>query len=117
MATTAGMLTDPTEARRYILSGDVMVTLRSVKTGTQFTYRVHRAKEGATETWFVTVLASGLRFLYLGVITEHARLLKFKTTHKSVFDTASPQAKAFDWTWTALEVRQEMPDGVEITTP
>lgn len=50
-----GRLMSPQDVERFVFAGNATFTIKSVRTGTRFTFRV-RSKEGETNFWFVSLL-------------------------------------------------------------
>ena len=129
----AGNLGTAERALNFILAGNATFTVRSLKTGTRYTYKVRRAESvdtnqrnlplpelarrnaaeaAARPTWFVTLLSGPDNendFVYLGIITDNV----FRLTRKSRMTSESVPVRAFGWVYAAL-VRREMPALTEI---
>jgi len=101
----------------FALAGNAKFTLRSVKTGTRYTYKVRRAeeKEGQTHPrWFVSLLTGSdndADFTYMGMIDEG---LTFRLTKSSKLAATSTPVAAFDWFFKRLAAKRVTPDGVEV---
>lgn len=94
---------------QFVLAGNSTFTLRSVKTGTRYTYRVK--KLDSAPLWFVGLLSgpdNESDFTYLGVVRDG----KFSLTGKSKMRSDSKPVVAFAWTWTKLQ-SQVLPETVE----
>lgn len=100
-----GRLSTPEAVIKYMFAGNATFTLRSVKTGTRFTYKVRRAEEVTDvvlnrtppPTWFVSVLTGDNNendFSYMGVFGANK---VFRFTAKSRVTAEAPSAKAFVW--------------------
>ena len=86
--------------KSFILAGNAVFTLRSVKTGTRYTYVV--SKDDEKPLWFVGCLTgpdNTSDYTYLGGI----RGGRFSLTAKSKMKIDSLPVKAFNWTWNHLE--------------
>ena len=110
-----GMITDPRTALSFILAGNAVVTLKSLKTGNHFTYKVEAApeKEGLPPAYFVKILAgpdNSHDYLYMGMMTK-AR--GFFLTAKSRCSSDSPSFYAIHDTMEEL-IRGAIPHMVEI---
>jgi hypothetical protein len=95
----------------FILAGKAYFTLRSVKTGNRFTYRV--AQTGQGDAWFVSLLNgpdNWSNYMYMGLIGRDRR---FRFTKGSKVGADASSAKAFAWTWARVAAGQSY-DGVEI---
>jgi Family of unknown function (DUF6011) len=110
----AGRLTTAADAKRYILAGRATITLRSVKSGQRFTYRINAAESG--DTFFVGLLTGPNNFedyKYLGRISREIFWLGRKVPRPGDIARDAPSAKAFDWSWRQL-VRGILPDALEV---
>src|SRR5581483_507845 len=76
----------------FILGGKSTFTLRSVKTGTRYTYRVSAAKE-KPGLFFAKVLAGTDSYVYIGVISKGV----FRLTAASKMAEAAVPVVAFKW--------------------
>ena len=98
----------------FITAGNATFTLRSVRTGARFTYRVRKAKEDPTgrysneNTFFVKAL-DGQEYRYLGMIKGG----QFTLTRASAKPADDLAVKAFAWTFQRLAVSAD-PKEVEI---
>lgn len=95
----------------FVTGGKAFFTLRSVKTGTRFTYKVTANEEGTS--YFVSLLNgpdNWTNYMYLGLIGKDR---SFRLTAKSNATADALSVKAFDWTWKRLSAGQSI-DGVEI---
>lgn len=84
----------PGARKPYALAGKATVTLRSMKTGTRFTYRIKKHK--TEELYFVGVLNgpdNTNNYQYLGTIFPEG----FSVTRKSQINFKAPSAVAFHW--------------------
>lgn len=107
-----GVLATAEEAKRFMLAGNATVTLKSLKTGTHFTFKISERKEG-DGTLFVGVLTgpdNETDYRYLGYIRRGV-LFVGRTMRKpnDVLPTA-PSAKAFRWTYEQLAKGKMPPD-------
>jgi len=87
-------------AQDFILGGNAYFTLRSLATGTRYTFRVKRSKE-RTIYWVSTLYGTDntSSYSYVGMISEG----NFRLTGKSRFNEESPQCAAFRWMWDWLK--------------
>ncbi len=87
--------------RDYVTAGKASFTLKSLKSGDHYTYRVRRAKGKPDAPLFVQVLApgEGRRFHYLGCIFPDG----YRHGRKSPVKETEPEAKAFAWFWPRAE--------------
>lgn len=87
---------------RFALAGNATFTLRSVKTGTRFTYKVSKCDDPeATDLYFVSVLRgqdNESDFTYLGTI----RLGVYSHGKKSKIGEDAPSARGFAYAWPHL---------------
>lgn len=93
----------------FIKAGKSHVTLKSLKTGKHYTYRITKSKDG--NVWFVGVLynPNDSRYQYLGLINKEN---EFKLTYASRLGNCSSFA-AFKWAWNHI-VENTVPDSLEI---
>jgi hypothetical protein len=112
-----GQFTDGNAAKAFMLAGNAHVTLKSIATGTRFTYRIRPPKKEAGDTsppdiWFVQLLTgqdNNSSYKYIGQLTE-AR--GFWHGRKSAITEDAKSVKAFDWCWQAIR-QGRLPVGVE----
>jgi hypothetical protein len=117
----AGRFKDAQSAMRYMMAGKAIITIRSVKTGTRFTYRLRlkEPEEGQNGTQrgpvtFVGVLTgpeNTSNYQYLGHIFSTQGV--YWHGRKSKISKDAPAAKAFDWTFKQLS-QGKLPDVLEI---
>lgn len=106
------------DALTYILSGKGTITVRSVKTGTRFTYRL-RLKEGDNpgtrgHVVFVSLLTgqdNNTSYSYLGQFFTNQQV--YFHGRKSKIGHDAPAAKAFDWVFKQL-TRKQLPTQLEV---
>jgi hypothetical protein len=104
-------LSDVTIARGFILAGNAYFTVRSMKTGTRYTYRVSRRIAPAVgkkdcqcwkyPTYFVSLLTGPDNtgdYTYLGMIREN----QFKATRATGAQEKGKPFAAFTWVWRHL---------------
>ena len=85
--------------RAYVLAGKSILTLRSAKTGTRFTYKITLGKDSTLPfgPWFVGLLSGPNNvddYTYLGIFTSNGRL---KLSRKSAYGKEAPAYKALLW--------------------
>jgi hypothetical protein len=97
------------DIKRFVLGGHAVFTLQSEKTGAHYTYRVSAPADHSDRgnpAWkragirFVSVLAEGGKYIYMGIVGRDG--LKFRFTTKSKFAADAPSVKAFDFFLGAL---------------
>lgn len=96
--------------RNFVTAGSAVFTLRSLKTGTHFTYRVTRStiEDGRPPVWFVSVLTAPETYSYLGIIRSRRVLgelsaTDFVRTAKSAIGDDAPSRRAFAWFWERVD--------------
>lgn len=93
---------DHVAARKFILAGNAIITLRSEKTGTRYTFKVQKHK--TADLFFVKHLygPDNLNdYAYLGIIKENGMFsLSAKTAHMS----GAAQYRAFQYMWSRLHI-------------
>lgn len=105
---------DPEAARRFILGGKAKLTLKSLKTGTRFTYQVTAAESG--DTYFVGLLCGADNenaYKYLGRISREVFWAGRKVPRPGDIGPNAPASRAFAWTWRHL-LRHTIPAQLEI---
>lgn len=96
----------------FIMSGNAVVTLQSLKTGKRYTYRINQPKENADSRWFVSLLTGPDNtedYKYLGMIRGQV----FRLTAKSAVPKEALPIVAFDWVFRRLVAGKSL-DGVEV---
>lgn len=95
----------------FVTGGKAFFTLRSVKTGVRYTYRVTQNEKGG---WFVSLLDgpdNWSNYKYIGFIGQSDR--RFRVTAKSTLPATSTPVRAFTWTWERLSSGRSI-EGVEV---
>lgn len=106
---------DQDKALEFILSGNSMFTLKSIKTGNRFTYRV-RSSQRNPNNFFVGVLTGNDNskdyspMLYLSIVDGIPSIM---TSKKSWIKEDSPSCIAFKYVFMNLLIRKKM-DNLEI---
>lgn len=109
-----GKFSDAASARRFMQAGKATVTLRSVRTGTRFTYRLTLSDDGGC--FFVGVLNGSDNenaYKYIGRIARDIFWKGRKVARAGDISLDAPCMKAFDWAWTQI-VRGSLPETLEI---
>jgi hypothetical protein len=109
-----GQLSSAADVQRYMLAGRAKITIRSVKTGNRFTYKVTKKKEGAI--WFVNLLRGPDNendFQYMGVIKPSGKGFIFTRTAKSRVTDDAVSMEAFKWMFNRVSVNL-LPDNLEV---
>jgi uncharacterized protein DUF6011 len=106
------------DALAFIFAGNAYFTVRSLKTGTRYTYRVSKAKNdnpmyaNSGETFFVSLLTGSQNetdYSYIGMAKNRA----FRTTRASRLPMTSPAVAGFAWLLYRLSL-DHMPENVEL---
>lgn len=105
-----GLMTDVSSIRTFILAGNARATLRSLKTGTRFTYRIKLApkretRAGKGRPWFVSVLTGSDNdesYQYMGNLWMSGSQLSYQQGGRSRITKVAPSSKA--WTYFVQEV-------------
>jgi len=95
--------------RRFLLAGNAYFTIRSVRTGKRFTFRVRAARGADDHRHFVGLLTGSDNdgdYTYLGTIFDDGA--RYSHGRNSSIDRGAPGAVAFAWLWNHLDS-----DGVE----
>lgn len=100
------------DAAKFVLAGNATFTLRSLKTGVRYTFKVQQgeAENGAKQDrWFVKYLTgtdNESDYTYLGMI-QHG---KFMLTAKSKLPWSAVPVVAFRWAFEHLISGQDLPN-------
>ncbi len=100
------------DAAKFVLAGNATFTLRSLKTGVRYTYKVQQgeAENGAKQDrWFVKYLTgtdNESDYTYLGMIRNG----KFMLTQKSKLPWTAVPVVAFNWAFEHLISGQSLPN-------
>jgi len=116
-----GRIADALTARQFITAGKATVTLKSLKSGARFTYRITAAKDengdrSGDGTLFVGLLNGPNNdgdYKYLGRISREVFWRGRKNPRPGDISADAPSMKAFDWTWRKL-VQGQFPDQLEV---
>jgi hypothetical protein len=94
-----GRLEKPEDAQRFIFAGNAIVTLRSVKTGTRFTYKIaKKEEEGKNDVFFVNLLSgpdNTSDYIYLGCFWGRDRAWRHDKKERVAYDAPSAAAWRF----------------------
>jgi hypothetical protein len=110
-------ITDAGKALRFMLAGDATFTIRSMRTGTRYTFRVRQGdSKGSTKPapWFVKMLVGSDNqsdYQYMGMITGAEK--RFMLTKASRWTKDALPVVAFEYVWGAL-VAGRMRSDVEV---
>lgn len=110
MTTFKGQLQTIESICQFMFAGNATVTLRSLKTGARFTYRVEESDDGKCH--FVKLLhgpENTSDFVYLG----HFRLGSYSHGRKSSVGPDAPGARAFAW-FAAHLLASKLPASLEV---
>lgn len=97
---------------KFALAGNATITIRSVKTGSRFTYRIRKSEDG--RVWFVSYLNgqdNDTNYQYLGTIRQDK---SYTLGKKSRITPEAPVAKAFDWFEGKVIQGGQMPEQIEV---
>ena len=128
MSELQGRFTSAESAKNFMLAGKAILTLRSVKTGTRYTYKITKAK-GPNEDqtsfpfgnkkekpgplrYFVSLLSgpdNTSDYVYIGVVENGI----FRLTKKSKMTSDSAPVKAFSWSIGRI-MNGALPDVLEV---
>jgi len=104
-----------TDALDFILAGNAYFTLRSLKTGKRYTYRVAVAKDSRdtpTPLHFVSVLTgpdNSSDYTYIGTIRDRT----FRWGKRGGLDAKAPSVQAIEWALAQL-VAGRLPTSLEV---
>ncbi len=100
----------PADARAFLLGGNAVATLESVRTGARYTYRVRAADDGGLH--FVSVLTGAdneADYAYLGMIRDD----RFTHGRRANIGADAPSVRAFEWAWPRIAAGR-VPDGLTV---
>lgn len=103
----------------FMLAGNATFTLRSMKTGVRYTFKVRKAKptpQYPGDTWFVGYLMGSNNeedYAPLGIIKMHEGVPNFRLDRRTKMNFTSGPVVAFDWTLKSLIAKKES-FGVEV---
>jgi len=100
-----GRLTTPADVKNFMLAGNATITIRSIRTGARFTFRVKNSDLADKKSVFFVSLMNGpdneSNFQYMGIIRRDNKgevdLSSFQRTAKSKVGIDAPSMKAFQW--------------------
>lgn len=98
MTDMRGQLTESSHVETYALAGNATITVKSLKTGQHFTYRIRQPKT-ADGIWFVSLMNgpdNESNYAYIGQVYADKR---YQHGRKSKISADSPAARAFNWLW------------------
>lgn len=109
-----GRFTSAEAALKFMRAGNATVTLKSLRTGVRFTFRLRESDDGTCI--FVGLLTgpgNETDYSYLGRISRDIFWAGRKVPKPGDVSKDAPSMKAFDWSWRAL-IRGNMPEALEV---
>ena len=94
---TQGTPLSASDAKKFILAGNAVLTIESRKTGTHYTFRIRKSKD--SDVYFVGLLGgpdNTSDYRYLGAILADKSYVHGR---KSRIGSDAPSAKAFSWAY------------------
>lgn len=111
MSRTPHKFEDYVTLRRFCVAGDAILTLRSLKTDTRFTYRFQKKKEsrvipGTRLPIWVKVLTGPTHYSFVGTVWEerNGELLYVPSSKSKIKDPNAPSVRALCWLLKLLAV-------------
>lgn len=110
-----GRLTTAAAIERFMLAGNATITVRSLRTGTRFTYKIRKpdpTPDFPNPVHFVNLLTgqdNTSDYQYLGLIRDNV----FRRTSKSRITDKAPGYVAFEWFWRQV-IQNQLPATVEV---
>ena len=94
---------NPKQSQQFILAGNALVTIKSLRTSKHFTFRIRKKK--TADIWFVSVAYNGGERLYnyIGCILDNK---SFHHTKGSQVNKNTESFIAFNWAWNNLSSEQ-----------
>lgn len=113
------VFTSIADAERFIFAGNAVFTIKSVKSGEHYTFRMARMnadEPNPPTSWFVSLLTGPRTFTYIGIFKQDALTPtgRFYTTAKSKVHGASPCCIAFRWFMRHICERHAIPEQCEV---
>jgi len=93
----------------FLLAGHATVTVRSLKTGSHFTYNITKAKN--RNIWFVSVLTGDESYVYVGSMFPGGA---FRMTQGSVLQADAPSVQAITYTLRCIYQVKRIPETLEV---
>ena len=93
----------PDQAKQFILAGNALITIKSMRTSKHFTYKIKKHK--TKDVWFISIAYNGgdRLYHYIGCILANHQ---FKHTKASRVKPNSDSFTAFSWSWNNLQSNQ-----------
>lgn len=105
------VFTDIDSLKEFMTAGKAKVTVKSLKSGKHFTYKISRLKE--SELFYVSRLGSEKNYYYLGTIFPD---IGFRATRKTprIVQNHDDAYIGFEWLWNNWIRQDRFPPNVEI---
>jgi hypothetical protein len=112
-----GQLLNAEDVIAFALAGNATLTLKSIKTGCRFTYKIRRPAERGPVRFFISLMNgpdNERSFAYLGQVYNEASGLRYVHGRKSKIGAGCASNIAFDWFWKHVIGKREMPSNLEV---
>jgi uncharacterized protein DUF6011 len=112
-----GQLTAPDDIRLFVLAGNATITLRSLKTGNRWTFKISKPNDFNPDRamWFVSVLKGSdneADFGYIGQLRDNPH--PYYERGRKCWPTFHAASDAFLWFWRHLRERNAVPAQLEV---
>lgn len=118
MSVTKGQLTSVEDVIRYTTAGKATLTLRSLKTGNRFTFKVKKSSKPNSKVGFFVSLMNGPdntnNFQYLGHVYNDQAGLRYAHGVKSTITEQATSAIVFKWFWQKVIVEKKFSPDLEV---
>jgi hypothetical protein len=115
------MFTQASHVRDFLTAGRAVFTIKSLKTGVHFTYRITKKEEdGRPTVFFVGLLQSGDTFRYLGLLNFGPQGAKsdaatLRLTGKSCAGADAPSVAAMNYLLSNVYYHNRLPPQAEVS--
>lgn len=100
------------DARQFLFAGNATFTIRSIRTGTRFTFRVRESKQ-KKGTFFVSYLSgtdNESNYTWFGMIFDRNKFVLGRKARERGISEATPAVAAFIWTFARLNAGVDVPN-------
>jgi Family of unknown function (DUF6011) len=106
-----GKIEDPAHVKTFLLAGNAVFTLVSLKTGERHTYQVRVTGEGkGTVTHFVSLLNEEGKYDYFGHVYRYT---EYTHGRKARVHEGAPSSVAFRWFWQKIVEEEKRPEDLK----
>ena len=102
-------MTNPASIKGFALAGKATLTLKSLKSGTHFTYKIRKPKKD-DKVRFVSLLVAPETYAYIGMIKDD----HFTLTRKSKMGVEAPSVRAVTFFCDKVLADGTIPEALEV---